>query len=76
MKKLVWKRIDDEWQDPSLPEGFTYRAQVPGGWLVSVWAGDSKTQRWGGGLTFFPDCEGNWKADELPPDPETASIVP
>lgn len=60
MPKLIWKRVENEWHDPSMPEGYTYRAKVPGGWLVSVWAGTAKEQKWGGGLTFMPDAGGEW----------------
>lgn len=62
MAKLTWQRISDDWEDPSLPEGYTYRAKVHGGWLVSVWAGSVKEQKWGGGLTFLPDPENNWES--------------
>ncbi|MBK9002177.1 MAG: hypothetical protein IPM35_41180 [Myxococcales bacterium] len=64
MAKLVWTQIADEWGDPSMPNGYTYRAKVPQGWLVSVWAGDEKTQRWGGGLTFIPDPKHTWEAED------------
>lgn len=60
MAKLVWERIEDLWKDDSKPEGYTYRAKVPGGWLVSVWAGDEKKQQHGGGLTFYPDPNNEW----------------
>lgn len=61
MAKLTWERIDDEWDDPARPMGFTYRAEVRGGWLVSVWAGTKRDQRWGGGLTFVPDPDHAWR---------------
>ena len=60
MAKLAWIRIHDEWRDESKPQGYTYRAKVPGGWLVSVWAGDAKKHQHGGGLTFYPDPEYRW----------------
>lgn len=59
-KKLIWERLDNAWPGKVVPEGYTYRAKVPGGWLVSVWAGDEKMQVWGGGLTFVPDDKHEW----------------
>lgn len=32
---------------------------------MSVWAGDKKSQKWGGGLTFVPDPNGDWKVEEF-----------
>lgn len=69
-RTLLWERIRDSWNWGN-PEGYTYRAKVRGGWLVSVWAGDKKDQRWGGGLTFMPDAKHEWdvavpKAETLP----------
>lgn len=61
MAKLIWNRIEDDWKDSSKPEGYTYRAEVPGGWLISVWAGSDKKQPYGGGLTFYPDPEHKWR---------------
>jgi hypothetical protein len=60
MEQLEWKRVDDHWDDSSKPEGYTYRAKVPGGWLVSVWAGSDKKQAFGGGMTFLPDPTYGW----------------
>lgn len=63
--ELVWKQIKNEdWITKAGPGGYTYR-RITGGWLVSVWAGDGKTQRWGGGLTFVPDPHGEWVIDEV-----------
>lgn len=62
MYKLEWNRIDDVWNDKSEPNGYTYRAKVQGGWLVSVWAGTKQDQRLGGGITFVPDPGHSWKA--------------
>ncbi len=61
MANLVWKRVQEQWDDPSEPEGFTYRARVPGGWLVSVWAGDADEQASGGGVAFVPDPTHGWE---------------
>lgn len=58
-KKLVWKRIEDRWNGPP-PNGYTYRAKVPGGWLVSVWAGEKNHQPVGAGVTFLPDPDHLW----------------
>jgi hypothetical protein len=68
-KLLEWKRIKNRWPGRTvpMPEGYTYRAEVPGGWLVSVWAGDEKMQVWGGGLTFVPDANHEWKVKEDKP---------
>ncbi len=64
MPKLEWKRIEDQWDDPAKPQGFTYRAKVPGGWLVSVWAGTEDNHGMGGGLTFVPDPgHSAWQVD-------------
>lgn len=58
---LAWQRIKEtydgapEEKNRNPDRGFTYRAKVPGGWLVGVWAGEDKNQAWGGGLTFVPD---------------------
>jgi hypothetical protein len=58
---LQWKRIKETYDGtPEVPnnradQGFTYRAEVPGGWLVGVWAGKDASHAWGGGLTFVPD---------------------
>jgi len=71
MAKLEWNVVDDDWHHQSLPKGFTYRAKVPGGWLVSVWAGDAKNQRWGGGLTFLPDPTYGW--EEIAPNVPSSS---
>jgi hypothetical protein len=60
-KPLEWRRIketydgDDEEKSTRDDKGFTYRAKVPGGWLVGVWAGKDKNHAWGGGLTFIAD---------------------
>jgi hypothetical protein len=66
MAGLVWELIDDEWGHPAGPEGYTYRAKVTGGWLVSVWAGDEKKHGLGGGITFMPDPLHEWKVDLRP----------
>lgn len=73
-KKLKWERIGVEKGSDIHPEYMeTYRAAVPGGWLVTVWAdihdkkAAAKNQtpeiapgHWGGGLTFVPDSEHRW----------------
>ena len=64
MAKLMWKRVEDDWSDPpsKAATGYTYRARVPGGWLVSVWAGTKDNQKWGGGITYYPDPDERWVA--------------
>jgi len=74
-KKLKWERVDTDPSGIPHEEMETYRAAVPGGWLVTVWADvlDTKTANrrgnqippghWGGGLTFVPDPEHKWAAD-------------
>lgn len=62
MAKLRWELLK---RDNDKSEIVTWRARVPGGWLVSVWAVQSKADgggatipggsNWGGGLTFLPD---------------------
>ena len=60
-RKLEWEEVDNVWKTNAMPNGYTYRAKVPGGWLVSVWAGDDKTQVHGGGVTFLPDPTHGWE---------------
>ena len=78
-RKLKWERlgvddtgdIKDEWME-------TYRAAVPGGWLVTVWAdvevktGPVPPGWWGGGVTFVPDPEHAWVADTWAEPPKPA----
>lgn len=64
---LHWKMLEEKWSHDALPDGFTYRAEVPGGWLVAVWAGPSiKKHGLGGGLTFVPDPDRKWRAKLRP----------
>lgn len=68
---LRWERLRRDPTDKS--EIVTWRAKVPGGWLVSVWGLRPKPDakgttlpdgsNWGGGLTFYPDGKDEWKAD-------------
>ena len=60
-KTLDWVLLEETY-DPvqPKPDGFTYRARVPGGWLVSVWAGTMEKHGMGGGLTFLPDPDDKW----------------
>lgn len=75
-KRLKWERVGvDKASDIDNEEMETYRAAVPGGWLVTVWAdvlkrttmaqrgNDIPPGHWGGGLTFVPDPEHKWTAD-------------
>jgi hypothetical protein len=66
MAELHWRRVTEKWHDSSQPDGYTYRAKIAGGWLVSVWAGDKTRQDLGGGLTFVPDHGHSWECDEEP----------
>jgi hypothetical protein len=63
MPKLNWELVDEKYTPDAKPGGFTYRALVPGGWLVAVWAGDKQKHGQGGGLTFYPDPEHRWIVD-------------
>lgn len=66
-EKLDWRLIKESYSNSSAkPQGYTYRARVPGGWLVSVWAGEDKKHGWGGGLTFVPDPGWTWDVDDHP----------
>jgi hypothetical protein len=59
---LHWEMLGEEYSHDADPDGFTYRAKVPGGWLVAIWAGESvKEHKWGGGLTFVPDPTHAWE---------------
>lgn len=63
---LRWEALEETYDAPEHPpnsyRGYTYRASVPGGWLVAVWAGDTQLDHaWGGGLTFVPDPQHQWE---------------
>ena len=63
---LQWQLIEETYDPPEKApnsyKGYTYRARVLGGWLVAIWAGDSPSDHaWGGGLTFVPDPNEDWK---------------
>ena len=59
---LYWEMLEENYSHDAKPDGFTYRAKVPGGWLVAVWAGPSiKNHGLGGGLTFVPDPKYTWR---------------
>lgn len=77
-KRLKWELIGvDKSSAIPMEEMETYRAAVPGGWLVTVWADvvDKATAKkrgneigpghWGGGLTFVPDPEHKWVVDTV-----------
>ncbi|MGK3966619.1 hypothetical protein WMF01_39205 [Sorangium sp. So ce1667] len=63
MAKLTWKLIPTDNSNNNDIE--TWRAEIPGGWLVSVWAARDRANatgtpvpggsNWGGGVTFVPD---------------------
>ena len=59
MAKLNWEKLD---QDPDYFS--TYRAKVPGGWLVMVvYSGGAGA---GTGVTFYPDPNHKWDGRSLP----------
>jgi len=76
MMKLEWKQVKRE---PDGSDIVTWRAKVPGGWLVSVWAAASRANaagthvpggsNWGGGVTFVPDHPNPWDVAEESPAP-------
>ncbi len=57
---LEWKLVEETYDPDKPPKGYTYRAKVPGGWLVAVWAGKDESHGLGGGLTFVPDPTHGW----------------
>lgn len=60
MNELVWESLIDVRQ-PLYGLG-TWRAKVPGGWLVTVRSNGGKS----GGLTFYPDPHHQWDGGSLP----------
>lgn len=74
--RLEWKRVEEVYGDKQqhTPTCSTYRAQVPGGWLVAIWAAPSATQQhldtnmhtFAGGVTFVPDPTHSWVLDDHP----------
>jgi hypothetical protein len=74
--QLEWKRIKEVYGDKKedTPTCSTYRAQVPGGWLVSVWAapntarGNAETNKhtFAGSVAFVPDPTHGWTLDDHP----------
>jgi len=53
---LIWKKLKSEGEHLI---GDTYRAKVPGGWLILTKYFDS------GGLTFYPDPTHSWSGNSL-----------
>ena len=73
--KLAWIRVQEVYSDKVTPACSTYRAEVPGGWLVAIWAapnagvrgsGDTNKQTFGGGVAFVPDPTHVWNLDAHP----------
>lgn len=72
--ELKWVRVKETYGGKDAPMCSTYRARVPGGWLVSVWAGRDPSgtytaidfHTWGGGVTFVSDPEHRWELDDHP----------
>jgi hypothetical protein len=67
MAALRWERLQEVYGNEQTPNCSTYRAKVPGGWLVSVWCAEAikanehtSKHTWGGGLTFVPDVAHAW----------------
>jgi hypothetical protein len=71
MAKIHWKQLAPDNDGSDI---VTWRAKVPGGWLVSVWAakaqadGGGKTpvpggSNWGGGVAFVPGDD--WDVDPV-----------
>lgn len=58
--ELAWKSVPETYSGQREESFATYRAAVPGGWLVAVWATEKGNRKWGGGLTFVPDPEHRW----------------
>lgn len=69
MSTLDWSLVAQTWTPGNTtPQAYTYRAKVPGGWLVTIWAGEHEAnddQPLGGGLTFVPDPDWTWSVREL-----------
>jgi len=62
MVKLDWEPLAETYPKGTAgPHGFTYRAKVPGGWLVATWAGTPANQGMGGGVAFVPDPNYGWE---------------
>jgi hypothetical protein len=82
MAGLEWKVVD---RADDTSDIVTYRAKVPGGWLVSVWGERTDDSgrgaqipggsNWGGGLTFLPDPMHVW-ANEVTDKPSTRGKHP
>ncbi len=52
--KLHWDTIENGYLS-----GRTYRAKIPGGWLLTKNSGDT-------GITFVPDPQHKWDGNSLP----------
>lgn len=65
---LEWTCIEEKYPNAkhALPDSFTYRAPVPGGWLVATWAGSEPVHGKGGGLTFVSDPTHSWALNGRP----------
>ena len=63
-KRLDWKRLAQDWSGAA-EHCSTWRAQIPGGWLVSCWSGHkepSNEHRYPS-VTFVPDPGHDWDAE-------------
>ena len=72
---LEWTRIKELYAQSDTPACSTYRAKVPGGWLVAIWAApdaaprssaDTNKHTFGGGVAFVPDPTHGWQLEEHP----------
>ena len=72
MPKLEWKCVQEDYANARKPkpDSFTYRAKVPGGWLVAVWGGTAAEHGLAGGATFVPDQHWTWELDARDVDAE------
>lgn len=68
MPQLIWKLLDTDNSNDCDIE--TWRAKIPGGWLVTTWAARAGANakgavapggsNWGGGVTFVPRTSNDW----------------
>ena len=71
--RLEWVRIDETYDGERVPGRSTYRAKVPGGWLLSVWTTapqepaevglEPGISLRAGGMTFVHDPMHSWVLD-------------
>lgn len=73
--QLEWTRVQEVYAKADTPACSTYRAKVPGGWLVAIWAApnanaststDTNKHTFAGGVAFVPDPQHTWLLDDHP----------